>query len=180
MMNAFRILKRWRISQKDFRWDSGHVLGPGEEKEKWYGTHNYKPEGQWNTTADVMVANFKDSGHPVFGASSAMERGFLEKERLTMRDSLQCWTFERGAFFSHSSLCESAQFLRSNRGLVWWIDSANAWSINSKHGEIRWRRCDEQLCRKLELEEVDIRWYKHLGRMFKQRGIRLRIHQERL
>ena len=29
-------------------------LGLGEEK--WHRTHNYKPEGQWNSTADVMVA----------------------------------------------------------------------------------------------------------------------------
>ena len=59
----------------------GHwsFLGPGEE-EKWYGTKNYKPEGQWNSTADVMVANFEDSGHPVFRASSALDRGFLKKK----------------------------------------------------------------------------------------------------
>ena len=36
----------------------GHrsFLGPGEE-EKWYETQNYEPEGQWNSTADVMVSN---------------------------------------------------------------------------------------------------------------------------
>ena len=65
---------------KDFakRFPLGHwsVLGPGEEKEKWYGTDNYKPEGQWNTTADVMVADFTDRGHP--------------EERWTMHGSLQC------------------------------------------------------------------------------------------
>ena len=45
----------------------GHwsFLGPGEE-EKWHGTHNYKLEGQWSTAADVVVDNFKDTGHPVF------------------------------------------------------------------------------------------------------------------
>ena len=42
--------------------------GLGEE-EKWYGTQNYKPEGQWNSTADVMVSSFEGSGHPVFRAS---------------------------------------------------------------------------------------------------------------
>ena len=47
----------------------GHwfFFGLGEE-EKWYGTQKYKPEGQWNSTADVMVSNFEDSGHPVFRA----------------------------------------------------------------------------------------------------------------
>ena len=55
----------------------GHwsFLGPGEENV--YGTHNYKPEGQWNTTADVMVDNFKDSGHPMFRAASALDLEFL-------------------------------------------------------------------------------------------------------
>ena len=59
----------------------GHwsVLGPGEE-ETWYGTHNYKPERKWNTTADVMVDKFTDSGHPVFRATSALNRGYLRKK----------------------------------------------------------------------------------------------------
>ena len=53
--------------------------GPGEE-EKWCGMQNYTPEGQWNTAADVTVANFKDSGHLFFRASSALDRGFLKKK----------------------------------------------------------------------------------------------------
>ena len=74
------------------RFPLGHqsFLGPGEE-EKWYGTHSYKPEGQWNSTADVMVANFKDSGHRFFKASSALDRGFLKKKdgRCTMHFSAE-------------------------------------------------------------------------------------------
>ena len=56
------------------------------EEEKRYGTHNYKPEGQWNSTADVMGAKFNDSGHPVFPASSALGLGFLRRKggRCTM------------------------------------------------------------------------------------------------
>ena len=42
--------------------------------------HNYKLEGQWNSTADVMVAYFQDSGHTFFRTSSAMDRGFLKKK----------------------------------------------------------------------------------------------------
>ena len=88
----------------------GHwsFLGPGEQ-EKWYGTHNYKPEGQWNTTADVVVANFKDSGHPVFRASSALDRGILEKTggRCTIHFSAERSNAE--LFFSHGSLCKPAQ-----------------------------------------------------------------------
>ena len=77
---------------KDFakRFPLGHwsFFDPGE-KVKWYGTHNDKLEGQWNTVADVIVANFKDSGHPVFRASSSLDRGFLKKKgrRCTMHFS---------------------------------------------------------------------------------------------
>ena len=65
----------------------GHwsFFGPGEENTR-HGTHTYKPEGQWKLTADVMVDNFKESGHPIFRASSALDRGLLRK----MYDSLHC------------------------------------------------------------------------------------------
>ena len=52
----------------------GSFLGPGTE-EKCYGAHTYKPEGKWNHPADVMMLNFADSGHPVFRATSALDRG---------------------------------------------------------------------------------------------------------
>ena len=55
-------------------------LGPGCEK-KWYGTHVSKPNGEWNKTAEVMMLNFAESGHPVFRATSALERGELKKQR---------------------------------------------------------------------------------------------------
>ena len=49
-------------------------LGPCSE-DKWYGTHNYKPDGQRNQTADRMIAFFfNNSGHLVFRASSALNR----------------------------------------------------------------------------------------------------------
>ena len=69
------------------RFPLGHwfFLAPGGEK--LYGTHEYKLEERWKTTADAMVANFKDSGHPVFPASSGLD---LEKERWTMYESLEC------------------------------------------------------------------------------------------
>ena len=54
-------------------------LGPREE-EKWYGTHTNKPEGQWNSTADVMVENFSESGHPIFRGINALNRGVLKRK----------------------------------------------------------------------------------------------------
>ena len=139
-------------------------LGPGE-KEKWHGTHYYKPEGQWNTTAGVMVADFKDSGHPVFRASSALDRRFLKKKggRCTIRFSAEPSDAELLFRTIHS-----ANQLSIYGAIADWcdelIDSANTWSIISQHGEIR--SCVENW----SLRKW-IRWYEHLGRLFKQRGI---------
>ena len=43
--------------------------------EKWYVTHVSKPNGEWNSTAEDMMLNFAESGHLVFRATSALERG---------------------------------------------------------------------------------------------------------
>ena len=47
-------------------------LGLGSEK-KWYGTHTYKPNGEWDGVAEHMLLKFSASGHPVFGGFSALE-----------------------------------------------------------------------------------------------------------
>ena len=101
----------------------GSFLGLGDE-EKLYGTHNYKLEGHLNSTADVMVHSFEDSGHPVFRASSALDVGFLRKKG--------------GAETSNAELSgrtkKSAtplQYVRSSRGLV--CGSAVSWSVIFKH-----------------------------------------------
>ena len=58
------------------------ILGPRDE-DKWYGTHTCKPEGKWNTIAENMVEDFKETGHPVFRGISALNRG-TEKKRFKM------------------------------------------------------------------------------------------------
>ena len=148
-------------------------LGPGEE-EKWHGTHYHKPEGQWNTTAGVMVADFKDSGHPVFRASSALDRRFLKKKggRCTIRFSAEPSDAELLFRTIHS-----ANQLSIYGAIADWcdelIDSANTWSIISQHGEIR--SCVE----KLEPQEVNS-LVRTLGTNVQAARDRLRIHQERL
>ena len=66
------------------RFAHGHwsFLWPGSEK-KWYGTHThtYKPNGEWDRVAEVMMLNFSETGHPVFRASSALQRGDLKSKR---------------------------------------------------------------------------------------------------
>ena len=53
------------------RWS---FMGPGSEK-KGYGTYSDKPDGDWDTTAERMMLNFAESSHPIFRATSALERG---------------------------------------------------------------------------------------------------------
>ena len=58
----------------------GHLsfLGPGAEK-KWYGTCSDKPDGKWDETAEHMMLIFSEAPHPIFRATSALERGELKK-----------------------------------------------------------------------------------------------------
>ena len=44
-------------------------------QKKWYGTFSDKPDVDWNKTADQTMLNFADSDHPIFRATSALERG---------------------------------------------------------------------------------------------------------
>ena len=60
----------------------GHwpFFGPGTEQ-KWYGMHMCKPERQWNRSAEMMKLTLRESGHPVFRATSALDRGFLKSKK---------------------------------------------------------------------------------------------------
>ena len=75
----FRSSKRSRITQEGSTSNTGHS-SVQLKKTKWHGTHSYKPEGKWNTTADIMVDNFKDSGHPLHRATSAVNRGVSKRK----------------------------------------------------------------------------------------------------
>ena len=54
-------------------------FGPGSKK-KWYSTHEYKPQGEWDRVAEQMVISLADSGHPVFRATSSFSRGTLKSK----------------------------------------------------------------------------------------------------
>ena len=60
------------------RKDIGRFLGP-EQKRSGTETHVYKPNGKWDRVAEDMMLNSSESVHPVFRASSAIERGRIEK-----------------------------------------------------------------------------------------------------
>ena len=51
-------------------------LGPGSEK-KWYSTHEYNPQGEWDRVAELMMIKFRENGHPIFRSASPFSRGVL-------------------------------------------------------------------------------------------------------
>ena len=50
---------------------------PGSEK-RWYGDSQGR---QWDRTANKMVQQFKETGHPTSTATSALSRGMLKQRR---------------------------------------------------------------------------------------------------
>ena len=101
------------------KFTQGHwtSLELGSEK-KWYGKSNYLPEGKWKDTANMMVEQFEESGHPVFKGVSTLARGILRKKNKQGDHTLQCGCCEHRTFISNNSLCKSAQYLRSSRKMV--------------------------------------------------------------
>ena len=59
-----------------YRKDVWSFLGFGCENKR-YGTHVNKPDGEWDRTAESMMLNFAESGHPVFRE----EENYLSKGR---------------------------------------------------------------------------------------------------
>ena len=70
-----------RVTEYARKFTQGHwsFLEPGSEK-KWYGTHARKPDGECDKTAEGMMLDFAESGHPVFRATSALGRGELKSK----------------------------------------------------------------------------------------------------
>ena len=54
-------------------------LGPGSRK-KWYSTHEYNPEGEWDRVAEQMIITFAESKHPIFRSTSPLSRGVLKSK----------------------------------------------------------------------------------------------------
>ena len=51
----------------------------GSEK-KWYSTYIDRPQGEWDRVAELMMIKFRESGHPVFRATSPLSRGTLKSK----------------------------------------------------------------------------------------------------
>ena len=66
------LARRFGIGQWSF-------VCPGSEK-KWYSAEN-SPQGAWDNTAEQMLLEFAESGHPTFRATTPLSRGQLKKQR---------------------------------------------------------------------------------------------------
>ena len=58
------------------RWS---FLGPASEK-KWYSTGIDRPRGECDRVAELVMIKFRESGHPVFRATSPFSRGPLKSK----------------------------------------------------------------------------------------------------
>ena len=67
------------LNAKRFSPGKWSFLGPGSEK-KWYSTHEFKPQGEWDRVAEQMMSTFAESGHPVFRSTSPLTRGVLKSK----------------------------------------------------------------------------------------------------
>ena len=67
------------------RWS---ILGLGSEK-KWYSTYNERPQGEWDRVAELMMIKFRESGHPVFRATSPLSRG-VQKTKVVENYQYTC------------------------------------------------------------------------------------------
>ena len=73
--NAHRVTKyARRFTQRHWSF-----LGLGSDK-KWCGSHVNKPDGEWDNTAEDMMLNFAESGHPTFRAICELEKGELKSK----------------------------------------------------------------------------------------------------
>ena len=99
----------------------GHwsFLGPGTQND-WYGSHTYKPNGEWDRFAEDVMIHFSDSGHSVYRGSSALERGALKSKgngQLTIHFCGDDPTAE--VVLRTQAIRRSAQFLQSRLSVIW-------------------------------------------------------------
>ena len=81
--NSFECIsksKEVRDYAKRFRRGHWSFFDP-ENEEKWYGTYAHKSEGRGDQQANQMIIEqFRKSGHPIFRGTSALDRGTLTRK----------------------------------------------------------------------------------------------------
>ena len=68
-----------KVLAKKFGIGQWSFFGPGYEK-KWYSGEENSPQGAWDHITDEMLLEFKESGHPIFRATTPLSRGILKSK----------------------------------------------------------------------------------------------------
>ena len=77
-----QVLSSFLSMPKDFHQYKGH--SSDLDQKKWYSTHEYKPQGEWDRVAELMMIKFCESEHPVFRSTSPLSRGMLKSKGLKL------------------------------------------------------------------------------------------------
>ena len=130
-----RILEKLRLMHK--RFPQGHWSFPRRgTEEKWYGTHTYKPASLWNRSAVMIMFHLRESGDPIFQATSASDRGALKKQGGKL--SIHHGDFvDSRAVVSHNHFRQRTRCSRCDIGLARRTGSAGLRSFFFQHGQTR-------------------------------------------
>ena len=67
---------------------------PGSEK-KWFSSYIDRPQGKWDRVAELMMIKFRESGHPVFRATSPFQRTAQKQRRWKIINTPLCrWGYD--------------------------------------------------------------------------------------
>ena len=91
-------------------------LGSGDE-EKWYGTLSFKPCRKWNSTAEEMMRNVAESGHPAFRCPNQFSSDVL-KSRGGEISSIHYNADPKTVVVENNCCRKSAQYFRSHGAVV--------------------------------------------------------------
>ena len=133
--NANQALSSFLCVQKDFHQENGYSSDL-YQKRSGFSIHEYKPQGEWDRVAELMMIKFGQSGHPVFRATSPLSSRNASKAKEV--DNYQyTWTLTRERlklFFAQLFLLISPVFTEQSQICV-----KNAKSAMLQQTELLWQ-----------------------------------------
>ena len=149
----FEFRQRSRITQEGFQLGHWSFLGSKEE-EKWYGTNTYAKKDSGIKPRMSCSENIKESEHPIFRGSSALNGGFLKRQggRCAMHFNAESSNTE--LFFR--TIHSASQFSIHGAVASWCeelthlIPGQTYWSMERSVAKV-----NDQLSQKLEPQELD-------------------------
>ena len=80
-------------------------FGLGSEK-KWYSTHEYNPQGEWDSVAEEMMITFAENRHPnLLVHESIIQRSAQKQRWWKIVNTLLCRWRDGSNCFSHNYFC---------------------------------------------------------------------------